>query len=240
LTRHLFIGDVQGCRVELEKLLEELDFDPARDALHPVGDLVNRGPDSLGTLRLLRDLDARAVLGNHDLHLLRVAHGTRELRPSDTLDDVLAAPDRDELLAWLRAQPFLREAGDLVQVHAGLHPDWRDPALVLADRDPLVPDPDTDFATRVRTCSPSGERPAGDDPSADPRFAPWFDHLDTPSRRTIVFGHWAARGLVVRPGLRGLDTGCVWGGRLTAWVAEEDRLADVAAEKAYCRVGSSD
>src|SRR5688572_749323 len=106
--RRIFIGDIQGCREELERLLEAVQFDPAADELEPVGDLVNRGPDSLGTLRLLRGLDAGGVLGNHDLHLLRAAHGTRELGPRDTLAEVLAADDRDELLAWLAERPFVR------------------------------------------------------------------------------------------------------------------------------------
>jgi bis(5'-nucleosyl)-tetraphosphatase (symmetrical) len=234
LTRHLFLGDVQGCRGELERLLEKLAFDPTRDVLRPVGDLVNRGPDSLGALRLLRELDARSVLGNHDLHLLRVAAGERAPSPSDTFADVLEAPDRDELLAWLAAQPFVRAEDGRVQVHAGLHPLWRDPVAELSGRDPLVPDEATDFATRVRYCTPSGERPADDAATPPAPFAPWFEHVRPEPDRTVVFGHWAARGLVVRPGLRGLDTGCVWGGRLTAWIAEEDRLVDVPAERAWC------
>lgn len=232
VERHVFVGDVQGCREELLRLLEETGFDPASDALLPVGDLVNRGPDSLGTLRLLRSLEARPVLGNHDLHLLRVANGTRELRPGDTLDEVLAADDREDLLGWLGGQPFARRAADCLLVHAGTSPLWEDPLARLAGLDPLVPHPDSDFATRVRTCTASGERPKREDPPPGPPFAPWFEHRAT-SRPTIVFGHWAARGLVAEEGLRGLDTGCVWGGRLTAWIAEEDRLVHVPAARAY-------
>ncbi len=122
------IGDVQGCHAELERLLERLDLDAARDRLWMVGDLVNRGPRSLETLRLVRRLGdaATVVLGNHDLHLLAVAAGAREPRRKDTLDAVLGAPDRDELLAWLRHRPLVvrdREAGRLM-VHAGLPPPW--------------------------------------------------------------------------------------------------------------------
>lgn len=228
----MFVGDVQGCRAELEELLRRCDHDPARDALVCVGDLVNRGPDSLGTLRRLRELGARSVLGNHDLHLLRVAAGLRELRAEDTFVDVLAAPDRGELLAWLGEHPFALRAGGALVVHAGLHPAWGDPVERLRGLDPLVPHPDSDFATRVRWCAPDGTRPAADDPPPGPPFRPWFE-LRPPGAETVVFGHWASRGLVRAPGLRGLDTGCVWGGALTAWIAEEDRLVQVEAARAY-------
>jgi len=230
--RRIFVGDVQGCRAELERLLETLRFDPARDRLYPVGDLVNRGPDSLGALRLLHRLDAGAVLGNHDVHLLRVAAGRRALRDGDTIDDVLAAPDRDALLGWLHGLPWIRTWDDVVLVHAGIHPAWTDPVAVLNGIDPLVDDERSAFVTRVRWCDPSGARPPADRPPPQPPCVPWFE-LRPPDPRTIVWGHWAERGLVVTDGLRGLDTGCVWGGRLTAWIAEEDRLVDVPAERAY-------
>ena len=227
--RTIFVGDIQGCREELELLLEELRFDPAADRLEPVGDLVNRGPDSLGTLRLLRSLDAGGVLGNHDVHLLRVAAGRRKLRDDDTLDELLAAPDRDELLAWLGALPFCKALPGVLLVHAGLHPSWTDPIEELAGLDPLERHPSARFATSVRYCAASGE--VADE--AAPGFPPWFEHWRGRDGRTIVFGHWARRGLVAEAGLRGIDTGCVWGGRLTAWVAEEDRLVHVAAARAY-------
>ena len=104
--RRIFIGDIQGCREELEELLEKVRFDPAGDELHPVGDLVNRGPDSLGTLRLLRSLGAGGVLGNHDLHLLAVAAGERAPRPGDSLEALLEADDTAPLLEWLASRPF--------------------------------------------------------------------------------------------------------------------------------------
>ena len=230
-TRRIFVGDVQGCREELEALLEELAYDPAQDELHPVGDLVNRGPDSLGSLRLLRSLEAGGVLGNHDLHLLRMRAGTREPGRRDTLDELLAAEDSQELCGWLAARPLLRTWDDLVLVHAGLHPSWDDPQAELEGLDPLVPHPALDFATRVRWCDPQGNVPERDDPEPGAPFAPWWQHRER--ERTVVFGHWAARGLVLASGLRGLDTGCVWGGRLTAWIAEEDRLVSVPARRAY-------
>ena len=236
MERRIFVGDVQGCRAELELLLEELAFDPDRDGLFPVGDLVNRGPDSLGTLRLLNDLGARPVLGNHDLHLLRVSQELRELAPTDTLSELLGAPDCDDLLTWLANQPFLRRFPDLYLVHAGLHPEWRAPEDELAGLDPFVPDERTDFATRVRRCDARGGREG----ASEAELEPWF-HFYDPSRhggRSVVFGHWAARGLVSEPHLRGLDTGCVWGGRLTAWIAEEDRLVSVPATRAHARITS--
>jgi len=122
------VGDVQGCHEALEGLLEQVRFDPARDRLWLVGDVVNRGPDSLGVLRFIRGLGASAimVLGNHDLHLLAVAEGVRRLRGADTLRPVLDAPDAAELLAWLREQPLLHAdlALGYCMVHAGIPPHW--------------------------------------------------------------------------------------------------------------------
>lgn len=238
MGRRIFVGDIQGCRVELERLLERVDFDSAADRLEPVGDLVNRGPDSLGTLRILRSLDAGGVLGNHDVHLLRAAAGTRPPKGRDTFEDVLEAPDRDALIDWLAARPFFRNLGDVWLVHAGLDPTWTDPAEELADCGPLAEDDACDFAIRVRHCTADGERPRNDDPPPPPPFAPWFEHWRGRGVPTIVFGHWAMRGLVLEPGFRGLDTGCVWGGRLTAWIAEEDRIVQVPADKAYAAFGS--
>jgi len=233
-SRRIFVGDVQGCRSELEQLLAACRYDPASDALHPVGDLVNRGPDSLGALRLLRDLGAQPVLGNHDVHLLRAAAGLRAPAPLDTLDAVLAAPDRAELLAWLAGQPFVRVFDDLYLVHAGLHPAWTDPLANLADLDPLARSHASDFATRVRHCDAAGERPV-DDEAPPIGFAPW-DHFYEPARhggRRVVFGHWAARGLVRTEKVVGLDSGCVWGGALSAWIPEERRVVSVPALRTW-------
>jgi bis(5'-nucleosyl)-tetraphosphatase (symmetrical) len=234
--RRIFVGDVQGCREELERLLESLRFDPASDALHPVGDLVNRGPDSVGALRVLRSLGARPVLGNHDVHLLRVDAGKRQLNSRDTFGDVLGAPDRAELLAWLAAQPFVRKWDDVWMVHAALHPSWADPEKDLAGLDPRELDPRIDFATRARYSSRDGSRPKTDWPPPPAPFAPWFEHWLAErggDGRTVVYGHWARMQLVLRPQLRGIDTGCVWGGKLSAWIAEEDRIVQVDAARAY-------
>ena len=203
-----------------------------------MGDFVNRGPDSLGTLRLLRDLKAQGVLGNHDLHLLRVRAGRRKIKRHDTLGQVLEAPDGDELCTWLADRPFLRRWDDLYLVHAGLHPNWTDPMAALSGIDPGDPDAHGAFAVRVRHCDPKGGQPDSETPPAPAPYKPWFEYYDPDIHggRTVVFGHWAMMGLVHRPHLRGLDTGCVWGGRLTAWIAEEDRLVDVPAERAYARI----
>lgn len=236
--RRIFIGDIQGCLDELRRLLDAVRFDPAEDVLEPVGDFVNRGPDSLGVLRLMKELGANGVLGNHDLHLLAVARGERTTRPGDTLEAVLKAADRDELLEWLASKPFVRVFSDVVLVHAGLHPSWsgRDLERELAlpsDR----PHPNISFATRVRWCDAQGREPSPpSDPPATPGFAPWFEHYRDAAGRTVVFGHWARRGLVNVPGFRGLDTGCVWGGGLTAWMPDDDRLVDVRAARAYATV----
>lgn len=231
--RRIFIGDIQGCLDELKRLLDAVRFDPANDALEPVGDFVNRGPDSLGVLRLLRAHGAGGVLGNHDLHLLAAARGARARRPADALDSVLNAPDRDDLLAWLRTKPFVKTWADVILVHAGLKQSWADPVRELS-LDPDSTHPNIAFATRVRWCNAAGQEPPSLlDPPAETGFSPWFDHYSDGLGRTVVFGHWARRGLVLRDGYRGLDTGCVWGGKLTAWIAEEDRIVQVNAARAY-------
>jgi bis(5'-nucleosyl)-tetraphosphatase (symmetrical) len=234
----VFIGDVQGCLEELERLLEALQFDPSRFELWFAGDLVNRGPDSLGVLRRVRALGGRSVLGNHDLHLLGRAQGTRPERPRDTLDAVLAAPDRDELLAWLRAQPLVQAWPDLVLVHAGLHPAWDDPEAVARPleariRTGQIPWEDEAllFLTRVRNCDAAGRRPS-EEREPGPGFAPWDRFYR--GKRTVVCGHWSTRGVVVTQRLRALDSGCVWGGSLTAWIAETDRWVAVRAARRYC------
>ncbi|MSR60953.1 MAG: hypothetical protein EXS08_00705 [Planctomycetes bacterium] len=237
MPRRIFIGDVQGCRAELEALLEATRFEPAGDALYLVGDLVNRGPDSLGTLRLLKQLGAEGVLGNHDLHLLQHAAGLRDARPGDTLEDVLHSDERDELLAWLAAFPFVRRFEDVWLVHAALHPRWEDPLRALAGVEPVRPTRAAAFAVRTRYCDAEGNVPERDDLAPGPPYRPWheFYRPEQHGKRTVVFGHWAAQGLFVRPHLRGLDSGCVWGKTLSAWIAEEDRIVSVPARRVYAR-----
>lgn len=239
MRTRVFIGDIQGCRVELDALLDRIGFDPVRHEVWCVGDLVNRGPDNVGVLRRLRSIGANSVLGNHDLNLLAVASGLREPRPRDTIADVLEAPDRHELLAWLRARPLVQTWPDLVLVHAGLHPGWIDPRRVAvpletrirAGRLPLS-EPDLRFLVGVRHCDARGRRPDDDRHPGD-RYRPW-DHFYR-GRRTVVFGHWSMRGRVQEERIRGLDTGCVWGGALTAWMAEDDHWVRVPARRAYAK-----
>ena len=226
--RRIFIGDIQGCGAQLDALLLALDVRPG-DRLFCAGDLVNRGPDSLGVLRRLYRMNARIVLGNHDIHFLQVAAGTR---PPGRYRHVLGAPDTPVLLDWLAAQPVMHVEDDLVLVHAGLHPHWTDLPTIAAQINTRLrayidgaPDEEIAFATTVRYCDAGGRRPPLDDPPPEPPFQPW-DRFYT-GTRTVVFGHWARRGLVNAPRLRGLDTGCVYGGRLTAWIAGEDRFVQV-------------
>lgn len=229
MKRHVLIGDVQGCREELEQLLEKLHYDPAADLLVLLGDLVNRGPDSAGVLRLARTLDAQCVLGNHDVRLLRVAHGLLTKREVDNTQDVLEAPDREELITWLRSQPLVRELGSVLCVHAGFHPQWSDPVAVLSGLDPLIESPELSFAITVRSCDAAGNRPRPDPGLVKPPYRAWYEYWQEKpgEERTVAFGHWAVQGLVWEPRVRGLDTGCVWGGKLTAWIVEDDRLVQV-------------
>ena len=122
------VGDIQGCLSPLKRLLDKAQFDPNQDQIWFVGDLVNRGPDSLQTLRYVRALGsaAKVVLGNHDLHLLALAEGVKQLRRHPTLTPILSAADRDELLAWLRQQPLIHRDPQqhAVMVHAGIYPSW--------------------------------------------------------------------------------------------------------------------
>lgn len=236
----IFIGDVHGCADELDDLLECLDFDPERHELWFAGDLANRGPLALRALRRVKEVATGTVLGNHDLHLLGVAAGERELRAHDTIEPILSAPDRDELLGWLRTQPLLVEWDDVVLVHAGLHPHWDHPgdvagpleAQISQGRIPWTSD-ELAFLTRVRECNAQGERPSRDAlaESSEGSWRPW--HSFYRGSRTVVWGHWAACGLVNAQRLRGLDSGCVWGGALSAWRADEDEIVTVPARRRY-------
>ncbi len=247
------IGDVQGCCDALERLLAKIDFSPSRDRLWVLGDLINRGPASLATLRRLHGLGSAAtcLLGNHDLNLLAVAHGVRRPHASDTLTEILDAPDRSRWLDWLRHQRMAVHEHGWLMVHAGVAPQWDlAETLALAAEVEQVLQSDAvggflaamygdqpvrwsdglqgmqrlrfivNTLTRARFVSADGtldlvtKEGAGAAPAG---FFPWFE---TPGRRTegvpIAFGHWASLGLINRPDLLALDTGCVWGRQLTA------------------------
>jgi bis(5'-nucleosyl)-tetraphosphatase (symmetrical) len=274
VTRYA-IGDLQGCVEELRALLARLKFSPDRDRLWFVGDLVNRGPDSLATLRLVRALgdNAVVVLGNHDLHLLAVAYGVQRRRRSDTLDAVLAASDRDALIEWLQLQPLAYLEGDDLMVHAGLVPQWtaaRTLALAAEVSGALRRDPRALFKhmygdeperwderlagaerarfiinvlTRLRLCTADGRVDIGSKgppPPPSSPLRPWFEHPQRASRNVrVIFGHWSALGLVQRPGLLGLDSGCVWGGALTAADLDSDRPLVSVGCAAYQEIGAS-
>lgn len=245
------IGDLQGCCDALERLLAKIGFSPSRDRIYVLGDLVNRGPQSLATLRLLRGLGDAAVclLGNHDLNLLGVANGQRKSHRGDTLEEVLEAPDRAQWLDWLRSRPLAVHAHGWLMVHAGVAPQWNlATTLQLAAEveqrlrgdalmsflpamygntparwsDDLQGDARLRFAvnvlTRIRFVDAEGSLDLESKESAAPAgLLPWFD---APGRLTagvpIAFGHWSTLGLVNRPDLLALDTGCVWGGHLSA------------------------
>ena len=246
-------GDVQGCDEALARLLAQIDFSPSRDRLVLLGDLVNRGPASLAVLRRVAALGeaATCLLGNHDLHLLAVAHGVRSLHKGDTFDDVLRSPDAPRWLDWLRQQKLAHLEAGWLCVHAGVVPQWS-PAQTLALagevhallRGPALADflpqmygnepalwsdalAGTERArfvinvlTRMRFCTAEGrldfktKEGAG---GAPPGHMPWFA---VPGRATasqpMAFGHWSTLGLINEPTLLATDTGCVWGGCLTA------------------------
>ncbi len=251
------IGDLQGCDEPLQRLLEKIDFSPSRDRLVVVGDLVNRGPASASVLRRIQSFGnaAQSLLGNHDLHLLGVAHGARKVGRKDTLAAVLDAPDREAMLDWLRHQYMaLRHdigGGTLLTVHAGVLPQWtvEDTIRLAGELQSALQGPDVaDFfrtmygneparwhdslsgaerlrvivnaLTRMRYCTAEGvmEFESKDAEAGAPEgFMPWFD---VPGRKTssatVAFGHWSTLGWVSRPDLISTDTGCVWGGCLSA------------------------
>jgi bis(5'-nucleosyl)-tetraphosphatase (symmetrical) len=232
------VGDVQGCAREVEQLLAAIEFDPSRDQLWSAGDLINRGPDSLGTVRLWRSLGGRGVIGNHEIYALG-AHSGRWPRRADTLDELFAAPDADELFAWMRAMPAMAclpgsgGTRDVWLVHAGVHPQWSNLHAVAArldvrehDDDWLLSE-DVSFLTRVRCCTESGElsRYDREPEGCPPPYRPWDAHYAGDA--LIVHGHWAWRGYYRTAHTIGLDSGCVYGGPLTAYCVEEDRIVQV-------------
>ncbi len=255
------IGDLQGCFKEFQKLLDFIQFNPVKDKLWLVGDIVNRGPDSLSLLRAIKQAgDAIiTVLGNHDLHLLMVAAGIAKSHRSDTLQPILDAPDRDELLHWLRQQKLFYSEGSYAMVHAGLLPSWtiaQAEQLAHEVEDALRQDNYRElFAhiygnephywqdnlagyqrlrviinamTRMRICTPEGVMNfafKGDPQSIPTGYLPWFSLPQRASQQTtLICGHWSALGLYVTDNLIALDSGCVWGGQLTAICLENRQV----------------
>jgi bis(5'-nucleosyl)-tetraphosphatase (symmetrical) len=252
------IGDVQGCFDELQQLLARFRFTKA-DRLWFVGDLVNRGPKSLDTLRFARDLGERAVvvLGNHDLHLVAQYEGLARMRPDDTLEDVLDSAAPSDLIAWLRTRSLMHVEGRYAMVHAGLLPQWStgmalslarevERALAGADYREFLknmygskPDRWSDALTgwdrlrvivnamtRLRFCTPDGTMDLRAKGATGPAgYVPWYEARS--DAQTIVCGHWSALGVKLTDKLAALDSGCVWGGRLTALRLEDRALFQV-------------
>lgn len=234
------VGDIQGCAREFEDLLRKIRFDPARDELWSLGDLVNRGPDSLAVVRLWREIGGRALLGNHEIHVLLAASG-RVPRDLPEMKAFLDAPDAAELLRSLRRLPALvhlpagSDGPGAWLVHAGLHPSWGElPAIAAQLNAPPLDDDrllreDVRFAVSVRCCAPDGRRCGYSGPpgGCPPPHRPWDEYYRGDA--LVVHGHWARRGLHRTGRVLGLDSGCVYGGTLSAWCQEEDRIVQVPA-----------
>lgn len=263
------IGDVQGCLSVLLKLLDHIQFDPAKDTLWFCGDLVNRGPQSLETVRFIKKLGAHhpVVLGNHDLHLLALLHQAHSGWDEDTLQAILTAPDRDELMTWLCQKPLLHHDEQLgfTMVHAGLASSWD---LLTATR--LAHEVETmirsdhaseffqhmygnepkqwseqlqgwdrlrcitNYFTRLRFCHRDGSLELNTKGALDKSSAnliPWFKVVPRVNANLkIIFGHWAALGGVTNvPNTFAIDTGCVWGRKLTALRLEDEKRFSVDA-----------
>ena len=264
------IGDVQGCYDSLMALLEKIDYDDNQDTLWFAGDLVNRGPKSLKTLRFIKGLGDKAisVLGNHDLHLLALYYNENNPKKSDTLKSTLKAKDSEELMHWLRYQPLVHhdESLNALMVHAGIplkwgakkalkrslevesfiqsadfreffnvmygnSPDKWDKSLVGMDRLRII----VNYFTRMRFCTQGGQldllskeglnkKPKG--------YSPWFELERKAAKKRIFFGHWAAlEGKTNADNVFALDTGCVWGGKLSAIRVEDEAWFRVAAQE---------
>ncbi len=269
------IGDIQGCYLELQNLLNEINFNEREDILWFSGDLVNRGPQSLETLRFIKKLEdnAKVVLGNHDLHLLAVASNVRALSKNDTIDQILIADDLDELITWLKALPFLITDSDLnfTMIHAGLPPQWSlETARMLAkecevilqskkknelltnmygDTPNIWTDSLDNYArqrfiincfTRIRFCKNNGEIELNTKVEPGKQnigLVPWYS---LPNRETkndkIIFGHWSTVHLGNEKNFKDhnvypLDTGCLWGGKLTAMRLENEEIFSVPSEQ---------
>jgi bis(5'-nucleosyl)-tetraphosphatase (symmetrical) len=262
------IGDIQGCHAEFCQLLDLIGFSPREDRLWLVGDLVNRGPDSLAALREVKSLGDAAVtvLGNHDFHLLNVAAGHAKAHREDTLAPILGAPDRDELLDWLKRRPLVVVEDDRLLVHAGLLPQWTPATALMLSREVeamLASERAGEFlaalygdeprawrddlagfdrlrvvvnaCARLRFCTADGTMEFREKrgPRAAPAgYRPWFEHEARASAGvTIVCGHWSTLELKLLPNLLMLDSGCLWGGTLTAVRLPDRRVYQVPGRR---------
>lgn len=247
------IGDIQGCYNEFRRLLDVVAFDPIHDQLWLVGDLVNRGPHSLETLRFIKGLgqSAISVLGNHDLHLIATIASLGKVGKKDTLGPILRAPDCDELIDWLRKQRLFHHNDQYCMLHAGLPPQWdfAQTQAMATEAEQVIGGDDyerffrsmygnkpnvwqdnlphneklrftVNCFTRLRYCTLDGKLdfhqkgPLGSQPT---HLVPWFRAPDRKSQdMRIIFGHWSTLGYYDADNVYGIDTGCLWGGQLTA------------------------
>lgn len=264
------IGDIQGCYDSLMALLDKIDYDDNRDTLWFAGDLVNRGPKSLKTLRFIKGLGDKAisVLGNHDLHLLALYFNENNPRKSDTLEATLNANDSEELMHWLRCLPLVHhdESLNALMVHAGIPPNWSAKKALKRslEVEEFIQSPDfreffevmygnspdqwnkslagmdrlraiVNYFTRMRFCTQQGQldlltkeglnkKPAG--------FSPWFELERKAADTRIFFGHWAAlEGKTDTRNVFALDTGCVWGGKLSAMRLEDETWFRISSQE---------
>lgn len=264
------IGDIQGCYDELQTLLELIEFDSSQDRLWLVGDIINRGPHSLKTLRFVKNLGNRAitVLGNHEIYAMAAFHNIVHYDPGNTFYEIFEAPDCDELLHWMRHRPLLyyEKENNAVMVHAGIPPVWnlhdalnyareletalRNDQYVTLLREVFGNHPTywdqhlqgwqyyrylIDGLTRIRFCTPTGTldvKSKGGLRDAPEQYYPWFQ---VPGRKKIstdiIFGHWSTLKGHIKPPLYGLDTGCIWGGPLTALRLNDKKIFQTQPRK---------
>lgn len=228
LGRRLFVGDLHGCLDELNRLLDKFAFNPKTDTLFSVGDIMGKGPDVTGTLLRLQELQAQVVRGNHDEYLLtaiRKAEKERSVRDLEYMDSL---GSKLEIFAeYIRRWPLFLEMDDLILVHAGLEPlnselrQFQSELKNLADMSPRI-------LMQIRTWDDEGiDLKKKSNPA-------WFECVEV--AKTIIFGHWSERGLVDLPRFKGLDTGCVYGGKLTGYCPEENRFIQVKAKRVYSQI----
>lgn len=231
---HWLLGDLQGCVRALEDFVQQSGFNPQKDTLWCLGDLINKGPHSLETLTLWKDLGGNAVLGNHELYALACLKGQRQ-RKADTLDKLLQSSAGQQALEELAKAPLLAKLSlpskTLWLVHGGVHPKWTLDEVGSKLNDPQNPErlasEEAYFATRVRCCTAQGEmsRFFGHPRDCPSPYAPWDHHYQGPD--LVAHGHWAMRGHYKGPRSIGLDGGYVYGRSLWAYCVEEDRVLEV-------------
>jgi bis(5'-nucleosyl)-tetraphosphatase (symmetrical) len=212
------IGDVHGCYRELKKLLKKVGADPEHDRIWFIGDLINKGPSSRGAWELFQEMEGVSVMGNHELSMLELVHGKFH-KHSKYFDELRKdfGSHFDDFAAEVNQWPLWLEDHELMLVHAGLvpglHPDQTDPWHLVT----------------IRTWDGEGEDLKNEKNPA------WFDLYEGDD--LVVFGHWAALGGLDRPKVIGLDTGCVYGGKLSCLILPERKWVSVKAEKTYAKIG---